>query len=169
MLRANTVRLGTHRLLLQQHLRRRHSRRRSQSQMLHPPLGQPRHRRPWHPPRLPLLLRQKGHLIQTYFTKSPEERKKLALRPHQLGPDDGQRYAGIKQDEPMIDWLHDCYFATVAGGSCCNVATGWEGCLAIGGPLGPIYGQNRQRTASNMLLESHRKQSSNGLQHSPRC
>jgi hypothetical protein len=41
----------------------------------------------------------------------------LALRPHQLGPDDGQRYAGIKQEEPMIDWLHDCYFAAVAGDS----------------------------------------------------
>ena len=47
---------------------------------------------------------------------------------------------------------------------CCNVAIGWEGCLANGGPQGPIYGQNRQRTASNRLLESHRKQSSNGLQ-----
>ena len=42
---------------------------------------------------------------------------------------------------------------------------GWEGYLANGGPQGPIYGQNRQRTASNRLLESHRKQSSNGLQH----
>ncbi|KAK3170822.1 hypothetical protein OEA41_002906 [Lepraria neglecta] len=40
----------------------------------------------------------------------------------------------------------------------------WEGYLANGGPEGPIYGQNRQRTASNRLLESHRKQSSNGLQ-----
>ena len=48
---------------------------------------------------------------------------------------------------------------------CCNVAIGWEGYLANGGPQGPIYGQNRQRTASNRLLESHRKQSSNGLQH----
>ena len=47
---------------------------------------------------------------------------------------------------------------------CCNVAIGWEGYLANGGPQGPIYGQNRQRTASNRLLESHRKQSSNGLQ-----
>ena len=47
---------------------------------------------------------------------------------------------------------------------CCNVAIGWEGCLANRGPQGPIYGQNRQRTASNRLLESHRKQSSNGLQ-----
>ena len=45
------------------------------------------------------------------------------------------------------------------------MAIGWEGCLANGGPQGPIYGQNRQRTASNRLLESHRKQSSNGLQH----
>ncbi|KAK3178595.1 hypothetical protein OEA41_000732 [Lepraria neglecta] len=42
-------------------------------------------------------------------------------------------------------------------------AQSWEGCLANGGQ-GPIYGQNRQRTASNRLLESHRKQSSNGLQ-----
>ena len=44
------------------------------------------------------------------------------------------------------------------------MATGWEGYLANGGLQGPIYGQNRQRTASNKLLESHRKQSSNGLQ-----
>ena len=48
-------------------------------------------------------------------------------------------------------------------GLCCNVAIGWEGCLANGCPQGPIYGQNRQRTASNRLLES---QSSNGLQQS---
>ena len=41
---------------------------------------------------------------------------------------------------------------------------GWEGYLANGGPQGPIYGQDRQRTASNRLLESHRKQSSKGLQ-----
>ena len=45
------------------------------------------------------------------------------------------------------------------------MAIGWEGYLANGGPQGPIYAQNRQRTASNRLLESHRKQSSNGLQH----
>ena len=36
----------------------------------------------------------------------------------------------------------------------------------MGAPQGPIYGQNRQRTASNRLLEPHRKQSSNGLQQS---
>lgn len=55
--------------------------------------------------------------IKTYFSKSKEERDKLAVRPHQLGPDDGQRYAGVKQEEAMIDWLHDSYFATVAGDS----------------------------------------------------
>ncbi|KAL6720071.1 hypothetical protein ACLMJK_001992 [Lecanora helva] len=55
--------------------------------------------------------------IKTYYSKTPEERDKLALRAHQLGPEDGQRYAGVKQEEAMIDWLHDCYFATVAGDS----------------------------------------------------
>ena len=57
------------------------------------------------------------------------------------------------------------YKSSQSASKCCNVAIGWEGCLANGGPQGPIYGQNRQRTASNRLLESHRKQSSNGLQH----
>jgi len=55
--------------------------------------------------------------IKSYFSKSVEDRQRLALRPHQLGPDDGQRYAGVKQEDAMIDWLHDCYFATVAGDS----------------------------------------------------
>ncbi|KAK0508094.1 hypothetical protein JMJ35_009178 [Cladonia borealis] len=63
------------------------------------------------------LLFIRSGFIRTYFSKSQEERKRLALRPHQLGPDDGQRYAGVKQEEPMIDWLHDCYFAAVAGDS----------------------------------------------------
>ena len=63
------------------------------------------------------LLFIRSGFIRTYFSKSQEERKKLALRPHQLGPDDGQRYAGVKQEEQMIDWLHDCYFAAVAGDS----------------------------------------------------
>lgn len=37
------------------------------------------------------------------------------MRPHAPGKDDGQRWAGVKQEEAMIDWLHDCYFAAVAG------------------------------------------------------
>ncbi|KAL9638689.1 MAG: hypothetical protein Q9164_001397, partial [Protoblastenia rupestris] len=53
--------------------------------------------------------------IQAYHSKPPEERNELALRPHIIGPDDGQRWAGLKQEMPMVEWLHDCYFATVAG------------------------------------------------------
>lgn len=63
------------------------------------------------------LLFIRSGFIKTYFSKPKDERNKLALRPHQLGPDDGQRYAGVKQEEAMIDWLHDCYFAAVAGDS----------------------------------------------------
>jgi hypothetical protein len=53
--------------------------------------------------------------ISTYYTKTPDQRAAAALRPHALGIADGQRWAGIKQEEAMIDWLHDCYFAAVAG------------------------------------------------------
>ena len=55
--------------------------------------------------------------IEAYKAKSPSERDRLALRPHVSGPDDGQRWAGLEQAEPILDWLHDCYFATVAGDS----------------------------------------------------
>ncbi|KAG6988539.1 hypothetical protein G7Y79_00071g097100 [Physcia stellaris] len=50
-----------------------------------------------------------------YNAKSREERNAAALRPHALGPDDGQRWGGVEQSEEMLDWLHDCYFAAVAG------------------------------------------------------
>ena len=46
-----------------------------------------------------------------------EERNQLARRHHEFGVNDGQRYAGVKQEEAMLDWLHDCYFAAVAGDS----------------------------------------------------
>ena len=63
------------------------------------------------------LLFVRSGFIKTYFSKPADERDKLAARPHQLGPEDGQRYAGLKQEDAMIDWLHDCYFAAVAGDS----------------------------------------------------
>ena len=63
------------------------------------------------------LLFVRSGFIKTYFSKSEEERHELAVRPHELGENDGQRYAGLKQEEAMIDWLHDCYFAAVAGDS----------------------------------------------------
>ncbi len=53
--------------------------------------------------------------VSTYHSSSPDVRAAAALRPHTIGKDDGQRWAGIKQEEAMIDWLHDCYFAAVAG------------------------------------------------------
>ncbi|KAL9068038.1 MAG: hypothetical protein Q9161_006483 [Pseudevernia consocians] len=55
--------------------------------------------------------------IKTYYSKPVEERNQLALRHHELGQNDGQRYAGVKQEDAMLDWLHDCYFAAVAGDS----------------------------------------------------
>lgn len=54
--------------------------------------------------------------VQQYHLKSPEDRERLALRAH--GRPEGeteQRYAGLAQEEKILDWLHDCYFSTVSG------------------------------------------------------
>jgi hypothetical protein len=53
---------------------------------------------------------------EAYDSKSDEDRTKAALR-HGTGKDgeDGQRYAGVSQEEKILDWLHDSYFASVAG------------------------------------------------------
>jgi hypothetical protein len=53
---------------------------------------------------------------EAYDSKSVEERSQKALR-HGSGMDgeDGQRYAGLSQEQKILDWLHDCYFATVGG------------------------------------------------------
>ena len=53
---------------------------------------------------------------EAYDNKSDEDRAKAALR-HGTGKDgeDGQRYAGLSQEQKILDWLHDCYFASVAG------------------------------------------------------
>ncbi|KAK2841641.1 hypothetical protein FQN49_006052, partial [Arthroderma sp. PD_2] len=53
--------------------------------------------------------------VESYHERSPDERTDLALRPHTVGADDGQKYAGVAQEDAMLDWLHDCYFAAVAG------------------------------------------------------
>ncbi|KAF2006249.1 hypothetical protein P154DRAFT_603719 [Amniculicola lignicola CBS 123094] len=53
---------------------------------------------------------------EAYDQKSPDDRSKAALRHGSgLGGEDGQRYAGLSQEEKILDWLHDCYFAAVAG------------------------------------------------------
>jgi Putative cyclase len=62
-----------------------------------------------------ILLIRSGFVAQ-YHQTSREERNRLALREHTVDPvTDGQRYAGLKQEEPILDWLHDCYFAAVGG------------------------------------------------------
>jgi hypothetical protein len=54
--------------------------------------------------------------VEQYHLKTPEERVRLATRKH-AGRDQPtqQRYAGLAQEERILDWLHDCYFSTVAG------------------------------------------------------
>lgn len=61
------------------------------------------------------ILMIRSGFVENYYERTPEERTNLALRPHALGDADGQRYAGVAQEEDMIDWLHDCYFSGVAG------------------------------------------------------
>lgn len=61
------------------------------------------------------MLFVRSGFIEAYKTKPHDERNQLALRPHSFGPDDGQRYAGVAQEEKILDWLHDCYFSAVAG------------------------------------------------------
>ncbi|KAI8943365.1 hypothetical protein NX059_001380 [Plenodomus lindquistii] len=55
---------------------------------------------------------------ECYDSLSDEAREKAALRPmHGSGEDkkDGLAYAGVHQEEKILDWLHDSYFASVAG------------------------------------------------------
>lgn len=61
------------------------------------------------------MLFVRSGFVESYHSKSPQERRELALRPHRPGKESGQRWAGIGQEEKVLDWLHDCYFACVAG------------------------------------------------------
>ncbi|KAL2828400.1 hypothetical protein BDW59DRAFT_178828 [Aspergillus cavernicola] len=58
-----------------------------------------------------ILLIRSG-FIQRYNNLTPEERTSAALRTHE-----DLAWAGLKQEEEMLDWLHDCYFSAVAGDS----------------------------------------------------
>lgn len=58
-----------------------------------------------------ILLVRSG-FVDKYNHLSPAERKRAALRnSHDL------QWAGLSQDEDLRDWLHDSYFAAVAGDS----------------------------------------------------
>jgi kynurenine formamidase len=59
------------------------------------------------------ILLVRGGFVDAYNKKSPEERREGALRKHGIGIDDGQRWAGVGQEEKNVDWLHDCYFSAV--------------------------------------------------------
>ncbi|KAL8834501.1 MAG: hypothetical protein Q9205_003096 [Flavoplaca limonia] len=63
-----------------------------------------------------ILFVRSGFVNQYHQTKS-EDWKPIAVRPHEIGENDQQRWAGLAQEEKMLDWLHDCYFAAVAGDS----------------------------------------------------
>ena len=61
-----------------------------------------------------ILLIRSG-FVESYNERSDEENKSLALRHHGGIGDDDQHWAGVKQEDAMLDWLHDCYFAAVGG------------------------------------------------------
>jgi kynurenine formamidase len=58
-----------------------------------------------------ILLVRSG-FVEDYYKRSAEENAKLGLR---HGDGGEQLWAGVKQEEAVIDWLHDCYFAAVGG------------------------------------------------------
>ena len=53
--------------------------------------------------------------VPEYYKQTPEERKRLGLRHSALGPENEVLFSGLAQEEKMLDWLHDSYFAAVAG------------------------------------------------------
>jgi kynurenine formamidase len=52
---------------------------------------------------------------EDFYRRTPEEREQLALRGHGDSHAETAQWAGIKQEEPIKDWLHDCYFSAVGG------------------------------------------------------
>ncbi|KIV93106.1 hypothetical protein PV10_04347 [Exophiala mesophila] len=53
--------------------------------------------------------------VEDYYRRTPEERARLALRGHGDSHGETACWAGIKQEEPIKDWLHDSYFSAVGG------------------------------------------------------
>ncbi|KFY33478.1 hypothetical protein V494_07575 [Pseudogymnoascus sp. VKM F-4513 (FW-928)] len=79
-----------------------------------------------------ILLIRSG-FVSTYNRLGPSERAAAALRPHVHGPEDGMRWAGVSGEDEMVDWLHDSYFAAVAGDAPSFEA--WPSMRADGGML----------------------------------
>jgi hypothetical protein len=58
-----------------------------------------------------ILLIRSG-FVEKYHAQSPAERYETATRSHE-----NLDFAGVSREEEMREWLHDCYFAAVAGDS----------------------------------------------------
>jgi hypothetical protein len=84
--------------------------------------------------------------VSAYRQHSAAERAQLAQR-----ADKELCYAGLAQEEAMVEWLHDCWFAAVAGDApsfeCWPTKTGWllhEHLLACWGvPIGEMLDLER--------------------------
>ena len=53
--------------------------------------------------------------VERYLELTPQKRRELAERKFDVESGGDTNFAGVKQDEAILDWLHDCYFAAVAG------------------------------------------------------
>ncbi|KAL4934646.1 uncharacterized protein BDV17DRAFT_297080 [Aspergillus undulatus] len=58
-----------------------------------------------------ILLIRSG-FVKAYYNLTPTQRTAAATRSH-----DDLAFAGLNQEDAILDWLHDCYFAAVAGDS----------------------------------------------------
>ena len=61
-----------------------------------------------------LLLIRSG-FVKAYRALTAAQRTALANRPFPGGPNSGHRFIGVEQTPAMADWLHNSYFAAVAG------------------------------------------------------
>ena len=52
---------------------------------------------------------------EAYKTKSLEERMKAATRDSNISAEAPMQWSGVLQEDKILDWLHDSYFAAVAG------------------------------------------------------
>lgn len=52
---------------------------------------------------------------EDYHSRTEEANREIGLRVFGEEGEGIQRWTGVKQDQAAIDWLHDCYFAAVAG------------------------------------------------------
>lgn len=80
------------------------------------------------------ILFVRGGWKEDYDARSAEQNKQIGLRVFGDSGDNIQRWAGLKQEPAIVDWLHDCYFAAVGGDS-----PTFE-CWPTGPPEGRLHG-----------------------------